>query len=280
MIYPSTSQYIESLRLPKQYFKSRALRRIELCLDMNAEPIYSSSSNTTAFEIMLSGRRYLLRVFLNAMSEANYLIKEDAERYTSELTVVTSQGVGCYDVVIEDISDRVLSGVIGFAPIEVREYKVSYFEGGKWGFKDIWGNIIVRAKYDSVELFYEGRAVVFSGGKYGLIDSSGVEVIPLEYDELSYDHSYYCTVEREGLFGVIDRQGLVVVPLEWDWVGDFAQRRVLVCRDDKYGYLDNHSRRVTDLIYDDATSFNSEGFARVRIATRTFLINTTGDRIA
>ncbi len=278
MIFPSTSQYLDSISFPQQHFKSKSFRRTQLCLDDSGEAMYSSSSNTTAFEVEISGHKKILRVFLNQLANDKYPLKEGAERYSDELCVVTFHGVNYYDIIIEEPPQRPKSKL---APpsLEVRENKMAYSINDKWGFKDILGNIIVEPKYESVELFYEGRAVVLLDGMYGLVDGDGVEVIPPIFDELSYDHSYYCTVERDGRFGVLDRHGVIVVALEWDWVGDFSQRRILVCRDGKYGYLDNHSRIITELIYDDATSFNDEGYAKVRVDSHNMLINTDGVRI-
>ena len=60
-----------------------------------------------------------------------------------------------------------------------------FFEGGKYGFCDANGNVVIPAKYYGQEetVFSEGlaRVQIDMGGKYGYIDKTGKEVIPIRY---------------------------------------------------------------------------------------------------
>ncbi len=60
------------------------------------------------------------------------------------------------------------------------EYKDLTPTGGKWGFVDPAGNIVVEAKYDGVRPFKNGVALVYEGRrprKYSLIDKEGKKII-------------------------------------------------------------------------------------------------------
>ena len=44
---------------------------------------------------------------------------------------------------------------------------------GKTGFRDLDGNVVIKAIYESAERFSEGYSAVQVNGKWGLIDESG-----------------------------------------------------------------------------------------------------------
>lgn len=70
-------------------------------------------------------------------------------------------------------------------------------EGGKWGFADKDGNIVVEAKYDKVTEFNEyGFAAVKKDGKWGAINTEGKETVEPRYDlkedsQVSFIGTYY-----------------------------------------------------------------------------------------
>jgi hypothetical protein len=56
------------------------------------------------------------------------------------------------------------------------------------------------------------------GGKHGYIDKAGKIIIPIEYDdaeEITYRHKYF-RVAKNGYWGLVDNQKTIVVPLKWD----------------------------------------------------------------
>lgn len=56
--------------------------------------------------------------------------------------------------------------------------------GGKWGFVNKDGNIVINPTFDYVYNFSEGIAAVKVGDKYGFIDTIGVLVVSCEYDKV------------------------------------------------------------------------------------------------
>jgi hypothetical protein len=56
------------------------------------------------------------------------------------------------------------------------------------------------------------------GGKHGYIDKTGKIIIPIEYDdaeEITYRHKYF-RVAKNGCWGLVDNQNAIFVPLKWD----------------------------------------------------------------
>lgn len=87
---------------------------------------------------------------------------------------------------------------------------------GKWGFVDAKGNLVIPYKYDTIDYFREGLALVWQGDKYGYIDKSGKEVIPIMCSEsgdvcVTDDHCYfnkgYVLVEIDGKFYLKNKKG-------------------------------------------------------------------------
>ncbi len=72
--------------------------------------------------------------------------------------------------------------------------------GGKWGFIDKSGKLVIPATWGEAEPFYEGLARVETGGKWGFVDKSGKLVIPAMWDDIIlYEHMF--TVVMEETFG-------------------------------------------------------------------------------
>ena len=49
--------------------------------------------------------------------------------------------------------------------------------GGKWGYIDKTGKVVVEIKYDDAKDFSEGLAAVWKGGRYFYIDKTGKKAI-------------------------------------------------------------------------------------------------------
>jgi len=99
-------------------------------------------------------------------------------------------------------------------------------EGGKWGYIDQAGNMVIAPQFDYTDGFTEGLAAVKVREKWGYIDTTGKTVIPLQF--------YYA--------------------------GSFAEGLAVVEIGEKWGYIDTTGKTVIASQFDDAWSF-SEGLA-------------------
>jgi hypothetical protein len=70
----------------------------------------------------------------------------------------------------------------------------------------------VEQRYDWVDNFSEGRAIVQLNGKYGVVDLEGNEVVPLLYDWVNNFSEGRARVKLDGRRGVVDLDGNVVLP--------------------------------------------------------------------
>ena len=58
---------------------------------------------------------------------------------------------------------------------------IPYRKGDLWGYASPDKSIVIAPVYEAADLFYEGYAVVKKGGKYGYINKEGKVVIPIKY---------------------------------------------------------------------------------------------------
>lgn len=155
--------------------------------------------------------------------------------------------------------------------------------GGRFGFKDASGKIIVPAKYDSVGFFSEGLAYVNIGynaasrqnGKFGFIDVSGKLVVSLKYDYAAGFSGGLAKVALAGKYGFIDRTGRESVPLRYESAGDFYEGLAWVKLNGKFGYIDNTGNQVVPFHFESGNNFKN-GVALVRDSGRYHYIDTTG----
>ena len=81
---------------------------------------------------------------------------------------------------------------------------LKYEEDGKYGLIDLKGNIVAKAKYDSIDGLSnkEGELLISQEGKYGVINTKGAELIKPEYDHITGDE-YYTQKDKYALSGYI-----------------------------------------------------------------------------
>ncbi|MDE7386583.1 MAG: WG repeat-containing protein [Muribaculaceae bacterium] len=149
---------------------------------------------------------------------------------------------------------------------------------GKWGFIDLNGNLAIPCIYDYVYGFTEGRAMVKTAGKCGFIDLNGNLAIPCIYGDAYGFSCGRALVEKDGKWGWIDVNGIPVIPFIYDNVFDFSEGRACVKKDGKWGFIDESGTLVIPCIYDYPERF-SEGRARVTMGFNSFYIDKNGNRI-
>jgi len=162
-------------------------------------------------------------------------------------------------------------------------------KGGKYGFINESGNIVVPVIYDAVyceysgdyiiPVFSEGLAAVVIDGKCGFIDKTCEFVIPAIYDGNFFRGEWvgyipkFCDglarvrQEQDGKFGYIDKSGNVAVNVEYEYAGnsftgEFTEGLIRVCKDDKWGFVDKSGNIIVPIDYDYVLNF-SNGLAPV-----------------
>lgn len=128
--------------------------------------------------------------------------------------------------------------------------------GGRYGYLNEQGKVVIPLQFTGAQPFQEGRAVVNTaedyGNKYGLINPSGAFVIKPAYNEVRQ------------LGGQRVALGQAIVP-DQPYIGS------------KYAIADLAGNRLTGFDYDDVTDYK-DGLASAQNGRETFFIDRTGRR--
>jgi hypothetical protein len=111
--------------------------------------------------------------------------------------------------------------------------------GNLWGFIDDQGNEVVPFKYEEVEDFKEGLALVKMNDKYGYINKSGKVVIQPMYDDALAFNEGHAVVEFKGKLGMINRNGEFIISPRYEDLGNLNNGLAYFLLDSLYGYFDS-----------------------------------------
>ncbi|MBI3501300.1 MAG: WG repeat-containing protein [Bacteroidetes bacterium] len=188
-------------------------------------------------------------------------------------------------------------------------------QDGKWGFIDSLGNMQIPPTYDWADEFSEGAAAVTRNEKSGYINKAGNIFIPLSYDETNSFHNGMAVVKKENKSGLISKTGKQILPLEFEDIsgnegeekillalkegvynyfdskgklltggkfekaGDFSSGRAYIVQNGQYGFINRKGEIIIPAVYNWAESFKPNGTARVKLADKFGMIDTSGKSI-
>jgi hypothetical protein len=187
---------------------------------------------------------------------------------------------------------------------------------GKYGFKDIQGNIIIAAKFDGTRSVFSflGRTPVRIGNKKYLIDTSGAQ-ISQPFDHIrgfvegncavrvskgwgfidgagqwvarpAYEKVYSFTngmalIKDRGLWGFIGRNGEWALPAKYSAVGLFSNERAVVKTKERgFGYIDTSGEFVIAPQFASASNFRERRAPVTLFTGEKFYIVRYGRKIA
>lgn len=139
---------------------------------------------------------------------------------------------------------------------------IPYNKNGLWGFSDSLQNIIIPCKYDEVNFFNNGFAIVSGdckmvypygndvGGnkvcKQGVIDSKGNLIIPIEYNRIeNFNEMGIAKAYRNEKVGFIDKTGKEIMPFIYKEKGFKLDKNLsIIFLDKKVGLLNDDIRKI------------------------------------
>jgi hypothetical protein len=149
----------------------------------------------------------------------------------------------------------------------------------KWGFIDKKGNLIINYQFeDVIDGFIQGQAVVMLSGKYGIIDIKGKCMVNPIYDKMLVDGESYL-VENNGKFGWCNRLGKIMIDCQFDEASQFENNDLAAIRiANKYGYVNKTGKICISPQFDQAYPFNG-AYALVNYGLKFGLIDENGKYI-
>jgi hypothetical protein len=102
-----------------------------------------------------------------------------------------------------------------------------------------------------IDLFQMKLYPVISGGKYGFMNTQGKLMIPAMYNEVGPFQEGLAVVSKDDKFGIIDKKNQMLVDFQYDEILEFVQNRAIVRKGEKYGVIDRLGKIIFPLVFDD-----------------------------
>ena len=166
-------------------------------------------------------------------------------------------------------------------------------DGGKFGYIDKTGKVVITPQFFVAQDFAEGLAAVrveeTSDSKYGYIDRTGHLVIAPRFNQAGPFSEGLAAVETSArvvgdhvvdiAYGFIDKAGVLKIPDRYEFAGNFSEgmARVAIKAGVSVGYIDRDGKMIIPARFTQAWDF-SEGVAAVCSDT-CFYIDRSGSTI-
>jgi len=128
-----------------------------------------------------------------------------------------------------------------------KEYATDYVcKGGKWGYVDSIGTVVIAAKYDNTDDFHEGFSSVEQNKKKALIDATGKVITEFKYEYI-YPFSEGLAVVGRGKplkFTYVDKTGKEILPCDMDEANSFFKGKAKIIRFGTTYYINKKGERA------------------------------------
>jgi len=151
-------------------------------------------------------------------------------------------------------------------------------QGGKFGYIDKAGKVVIAPQFFMAQDFAEGLATVrveeTSDSKYGYIDRTGHMVITPRFHQAGPFSEGLAAVETSArvvgnqvvdiAWGFIDKAGVLKIPDRYNFAGNFSEglARVAIKLDASVGYINHDGKMIIPAEFEQAWDF-SDGLAAV-----------------
>ncbi len=100
-----------------------------------------------------------------------------------------------------------------------------------------------------------------------------------EFDSILWINEGYIRVKKDNKYGLIKNGGEVIIEPKYDYISDYMGENGYRYfeQDDLYGYIDEEGNVVIEPQFDDASLFEKDGTAKVRMGLTFYVINEKGE---
>lgn len=182
--------------------------------------------------------------------------------------------------------------------------------GGKWGYINAKGAVIVPPQYDDAYMCSDGACAVKSSSKWGYLDTKGKTLIAPQFDDAGDFNGGIAQVRLADKYGYINKQGKYIAPPQFKydfdrmdlvaqmlWLkldhsvdkyhffarifsqeGPYKEGLAKVAFGDKFGYINNTGKVVINPQFDAAGNF-SDGRALIVFERKAGYIDNVGKTV-
>jgi hypothetical protein len=129
-------------------------------------------------------------------------------------------------------------------------------DGDYWGFINDKGEVAIDLKFEWVENFSDGIAMIGIGDEVIYIDKEGTELSKEHFSDGFAFNKGFAVVEKDDFFGVINRIGEFIVEPIYDDIGEISEGLFYAEKDELFGYLNEVGEIAIPFVYTDALDFH------------------------
>ncbi|MGD1848075.1 MAG: WG repeat-containing protein [Salibacteraceae bacterium] len=115
------------------------------------------------------------------------------------------------------------------------------FQGGKWGYLNLKGEVVIAPQYRFVTHFQQARALGLSNKHWGMIDTSNQVLLDFQYAALDFigpQKQYVHITSNSRVVGLVNKTGNFVLPQQFQAIGKVSEERIRVKNNDRWGIYD------------------------------------------
>lgn len=131
--------------------------------------------------------------------------------------------------------------------------------GTKWCYINETGTFEIAAAFDSAKPYQpNGLAIVSLHNAFGLIDSTGKFIVTPKYELINDFSEGRAVVQRSGQrsgFKLIDEEGLEITAKAYDYIWTMQDGRAMFQEQQSYGFMDRDGKEAITAIYSSGESF-------------------------
>lgn len=194
----------------------------------------------------------------------------EAHPFSNGVAIVRNSGLKGYGV-IDAAGNEIVSPqytyafdfVNGMAKVCTNGKDV-YGTGGKWGFIDTKGKIIIPIQYDRIDGNFEDDSYASAtlNGKRSIIDKTGATIQFATCDELygTFYKSKIALAIKGKNYGMVDKTGKVIIPFEYETLYHPSDGLVAAKKGSLWGFIDEKNKWVIPPQFSSG-GFFQKGFA-------------------
>lgn len=162
------------------------------------------------------------------------------------------------ETIYESTSVETKISKIGNIDIDLPDRLLLIWEGGKQGYIDINGKVIIKPFLNKNFIIGSNSRYLIAnqiGQKWNLIDASGKSILDDKFDSAHPLSHTLMGIKKNGKYKVIDYMGKSLTDFDYDSVSKYKENLAPVKKFNKWSFLTTSGRLIAPFIFDDVNSF-------------------------
>lgn len=192
---------------------------ISLFVGMSCTSSWASRSLLSNLNLQLEEIVKLDTVYIDLKNDPDFKFQNNLRWYQDKKLELFGIKNSKNEVYIEPLFFQIESFIEGVSIVSVDDFQ---------GAVNDKGDIVVPFSYEELQTSSEYKIAFYEGGKWGFFNTEGKKVIPAIYDFVGSFSDGLALVSKDQLFGYIDHKGKVIIPFQYDYASNFEDGQAQV----------------------------------------------------